>query len=1466
MSVCKRFLLALIFVALTINISASPQCDFEHYSTEDGLPQFTIMDMLQDRKGFMWFGTWNGISRFDGYDFKNYKVQPGEPFFMRTSRVESIDEDRYGNIWIKSYDGEAVCFNTATERFWGINQLDDVNDNLQTWQISVMPSGLVWLLSEYNGCVCVADSVFTTYTFSSEAGNIGSDNINNVFEEKSGNWWLLTDNGLFVVDKETFRCSDRFYENHDRDKNKNLMFFSAFEESGTILFGSTKGFVFKYSKLDKRFDKMALSTKSNIVDIKLVRSNLLMLVTSDDGFFLWDQYAGSMRHFNTSNLPELSNNEITDVFIDNSAAVWFATPSSGIYRFDVDTETLNYYVVKTDDATVRMFPPVPFVIDDINGHLWVQPRGGGFSLYNKTTGKLDPFYNDPLSSDCRFSNILHSCYSDDQGNLWLCTRGHGLEKVVFSKSYFEIIKPNETKKSAVSNDVRLVFEDSDSNIWVSTKNSELTVYDKDYNQLGKFSTSGKISDHGVMCGVVYSAMQDRNGYIWLGTKGEGLLRIKKIDSKNYSVEQFKNDVDDEYSLSHNSIYNIYEDKNGRIWIGSYGGGINLVVNDENGNIRFLNYNNEMSGYPFDVGFRVRYVTEDNNDNICVGTSGGLIMFKTNFKSFEGIEYKHYAQMPNDISSLSNNDVHGVCITSENEMYIATLGGGVNKAIGFDKDGFPIGFKAYTYKEGLPSDVTLSIVEDQNKCLWISTENSLTRFSPETEVFESFSEIKRIMSTNSFSEASTCRISSGKLMFGFSGGVLSFDPNRIKNSTFVPNLVLSDFQIFNQDVEIGENSPLSVSIDNADIIELTHKQNSFSIGYAAIDYENPGSVLYAYKLDGFDKDWNFVQKQRIANYTNIPKGKYLFRVKSTNNEGVWIENERTLPITVKPSFWETIFAYCLYFLTFALLVSLGFYFFLRIYRLESSVKVEKRISEMKLRFFTDISHEIRTPLTMITTPIELILSKKDTPQDIRKQLELVSQNTGRMLRLVNQILDFRKAQFIRLKVEEMKVSSFLEMMICGNITDLAKEQGYEFSFDDRSNGATIWVDTGCFEKIVMNLLSNAFKFTPKGGSVKLSVWLKDKYVVVSVADNGKGIPKDKQKTIFERFSSFNDDASKPSTGIGLSMVKDLADKHSAEVTIESELGKGSTFNVAFLKGFAHFGKDVDIIMSDGKIMRPAGEQLETASLLPVLEEEENGEPQKNVLLIVEDDKDLRSFMKTIFDETYDVLLAEDGKEGFSLAKENSPDLVISDIMMPNVDGIQMLRQIRNDSDTNHIPVILLSAKTTIESKLEGLSYGADDYITKPFSVAYIQARVINILEQRKKLRIIYTSAIMSKNKEDYQPKPYFVTSVDDSLMNKVVELIEDNMDNSDFSVEELGRLVGMGRSSFFNKIKGLTGMSPVEFIRDIRIKRAAQLIASGQYLVKEAAFMSGFSDTKYFGKCFKAKYGVTPMEYKKKETN
>jgi signal transduction histidine kinase/DNA-binding response OmpR family regulator len=1031
----------------------------------------------------------------------------------------------------------------------------------------------------------------------------------------------------------------------------------------------------------------------------------------------------------------------------------------------------------------------------------------------------------------------------------MSTRSDGLEKVVFDNDFFTQNFSSNTPFS--EQEIRATFEDSYKNIWVGAKNGKIYVYDSDKKFKGILCDNGEVKPNGnPIKGMAYTIVKDGENNIWVGTKGEGLYLLKPHgNSKNlkYNITNFRYDKKNSYSVSSNNIYNIHEDDNGKIWIGTYGGGLNLFDND-----KFINYRNELRNYPYNMGYQVRFVSSDRNGCILVGTTLGLIAFFPNYSTPSATVFKTFSNNPQEKSGISANDIFSIYRASNGDIYLATYGGGLCKIAEKDEDGYPLKFKSYRPSDGLPSDVILSIVEDNDGKLWISSEGNLSEFDPYGESFKTFNDVSRIMEKQFFSEAQAIKTHSGEIIFGRREGTLSFFPENIFIDDFRPYLALTKFRIFNK------NFPLSGNIDDISEINLTYKENSFSIEYIALDYSNPQNIIYSYRLDGFDNDWIPNQKQQIASYTNIAPGNYIFKVRSTNSNGNWVNNEHSIRINISPVFWQTGKAYAIYALALLLILFTTFRIIFVFYRMRNKIRIEQEQTEMKTRFFTDISHEIRTPLTMIVSPVENILEKEDTPEDVKSQLNLVLKNSNRMLNMVNQILDFRKIQKREFSIEEVSIGKFISE-ICNNHFLLTEEQKIKFIVNNEVGSDKIWMDKEAVEKLVFNLISNAIKYTKPGNTVEVNILRRDKTIALQVKDDGRGMSKDTISKLFTRFTSFNLDKSKPSTGIGLSIVKEVADKHHAKILVKSDVDKGSSFIVLFHKGIEHFTKDPNVIL-----IKPEFNETPKESNDTILNEVDkpSGINEIPSILIVEDDTDLRTFIKSVLSNYYKTYEADNGKEGYDSAFQNLPDFIISDIMMPDMDGVEFLQKIRSNPMTSHIPFILLTAKSSINDKLEGIEYGADDYITKPFNVKLLRAKIRNIFEQRKRIFNYYsdnTTAAKKSSSEDR--KKHQITLQDETFIKKITEEIEKNIDNSEFFVDDLVAATNFSRKVFFKKLKSLTGLAPVEFIREVRIKYAANLLATEEYSVKEISYMAGFSDIKYFTKCFKKTYDMTPLQYR-----
>lgn len=918
--------------------------------------------------------------------------------------------------------------------------------------------------------------------------------------------------------------------------------------------------------------------------------------------------------------------------------------------------------------------------------------------------------------------------------------------------------------------------------------------------------------------------------------------------------RYKTNPADIFSLNCNFIFSLKEDKQGRIWVGTLGGGLNQITKDANGNERFIHSGNKLSDYPSRFS-RIKNICIDHLDNIWLATTSGILLCRW---SKDKLTYTPIVRNGNAKNSLSCDNVYDIFESSKHEIYVATFGGGLDKLTGFDEQGNGI-FKNYSSPQMI-SNVPLTLAEDNEGNLWIPSENGLYRLFLEndsTEIYDNRFLPEGLLLTDS----RACRLSNNEMLFGTDRGLLSIIPQQMKRNSYTSNLIITDIHIN------GEKKEPSYRSSG---ITLSHKENSFSINYETLDMKFPNKIEYAYRLKGFD-NWNYVKNNRMAVYTNIPKGNYCFQVKSTNSDGVWSNKIKEISITILPSFWESIYGTILYFIIFILIVAISTYILFVIYKLRNRVAIEKHILDIKTKFFTDMIHELRTSFTLIVAPIDHMLSQKDLSPVIQQDLALVKRNTKHTLKIINQVLDLQKIQNeSKLTVQRIEIAPFIEHII-NNFQSIAIQRESEITFESKESPLFLWADPDKLESILFNLITNAFKYSPKGTVIHLSVQETDTNIILQISDQGYGISQEKQKSIFNRFENYvsSDIFKKQSTGIGLSLVKELVELHKGKITLQSKINEGSTFTIYFRKGKEHFAPETEFILSDYD-ERPQLSQNDTLFLRDDYEAEEEAckDCGKSSILVVDDNQELLFFLHTILSEEFRVITASNGKEGLEKAIKYLPNMIVSDVVMPEMTGIEMVKKLQANTYTCHIPIVLLSSKTDVENQNEGLELGVDDYITKPFSASYLIAKIWNIIRQRKRIQALYYSELIQNKEEsnidsEEQEELRSLPQADKDLLDGIVCFINKHLDHPDLSVDTLVEEAGISRSALFKKIKTLIGISPMELIKNIRLKKAAELIEEGSDNFTQVAYKVGFKDSQHFSKCFKQIYGVTPTEYRKK---
>jgi signal transduction histidine kinase/DNA-binding response OmpR family regulator len=853
------------------------------------------------------------------------------------------------------------------------------------------------------------------------------------------------------------------------------------------------------------------------------------------------------------------------------------------------------------------------------------------------------------------------------------------------------------------------------------------------------------------------------------------------------------------------------------------------------------------------------ITEDKEGNLWIGTDWGIAVLQK-----ETGRFVHYINQKNDPASLSSNNVIDIKEDSKGRIWIGTHGG-LNL---FNKQ--EQSFQSFTDSDGLPNNSVLTIQEDGDGNLWMGTPNGISSMAIHSDSgrslnvsFKNYDEADGLQGKQ-FNENAAYRTSRNELIFGGANGFNIFKPEQLGMNKNKPQVVLTDFQLFNKSIKPGENVDgevlLKQAITEATRITLPANKNVFSIEFAALNFFHPEKNEYKYKLEEFNTDWlSADSRSRRVTFTNLDPGDYVFHVKAANNDGVWNEEGTSIIITVLPPFWKTRMAMVLYFLAVILGLLVVRKMIQQREQMKFAIQQERQeairmheLDMMKIKFFTNVSHEFRTPLTLILTPMEKLL-RQVTDVEQKGQFELIQRNGKRLLNLVNQLLDFRKmeVQEIKFSPSEGDVIKFIRETVY-SFSDLSEKKHIKLDFHSSLDSLETIFDQDKVEKILFNLLSNAFKFTPEYGSVSVDVVFQDdqnaKWLKIRVTDTGIGIPLDKLDKIFDRF--FQNELPKSmvnqGSGIGLSITKEFVKIHGGSITVESEQEKGSCFTV---------------MLPVNEIISHAGSPSVETILTPVeLEDDpvqlnlDQSVDQKPLVLLIEDNEDFRFYLKDNLKLTYDIVEARDGKEGFKKALSHFPDLIVSDVMMPEMNGLELCRKIKSDQRVSHIPIILLTARTSEEQRLEGFEIGADDYINKPFNFELLESRIRNLIAQRQKLHVSLSKQAGVKASE------LNITSLDEKFIQNAIRYVEENVSNADYSVEDLGKELGISRAHFYKKIISLTGKSPLEFIRAIRLQQAAQLLEKSQLTVAEVAYKVGFNNPKYFAKYFKETFHVLPSAY------
>ena len=1372
-----------------------------------------LTGQLQDSRGYIWISSFNGLTKYDGYRFIKYKSNTTRNSPLYTNRINIIRENSHGDIWcITSF--RTYLFDTQKEQFLDIQPA--LNAAATASEATAMPeiisvfplrNGHTWLVSRRGDCFRVDDGrpleSCELYGRSFQTW----ENISNVYLDPQGREWILSRTGLFRYG-QTGAVSNLFFTNTYSYGDANWLVCPS-----RCLLGRWSG---RTQQLELVYFPEEIG---NIRHFHQQRDSLLLCAT-DCGLY--------EVHLRDGQMARLTDKDLKSFDLDERGLIWGVLTDGRTWcRLPDGTEKCHTLPEGYPDPDSEVW-----FRSDHDGLTWLIPARTNDVLYFDASQQvwLRPDGLRPADNDTK------RVFEDRQGNIWY-RREQELDCMSLHNTPFG--------RLPFGDEVRALSTDSHGRLWTCLRNRHSVCCVENGRLLGYLGTDGQLhsNDSAPFASGIYCLYEDSRHRLWLGSRNDGLWLLEPTDGTGlrYRTTHFVHDDGQAGSLSHSSVYSILEDCLGHIWIGTFGGGLNLYDNG-----RFVHAGNGLSTGR-NMPTTIRALREPAPGVLAICAKEGFYTMDCRFDLPENIVLFHNERRPGQPNSLGDNDVMDACLASGHRLFLCTNGGGLSEVMSDDWLHDNLDFRTLTRTDGMGSDITYSCIEDSLGYLWIVNPLSLTRLSLADGTLQ-VSDASEFCQNPTFSEMTPLYFH-GQLLFGDKDGLVSVRPERLQPSRYCPPL------------EITGTLPARQDRMSAGRLTLGSDERTLGIQFAAIDYQDNSNIRYAYRLNGVDKGWNETAAISVT-YTNLPPGNLTFHVRSTNNDGQWMDNEQQLLIRVKPRATQTLWFFLLLALLAALVIVYGIRIYLRFYHLRHQLSVEKQLTEAKLRFFTDISHELRTPLSLVEGPVSEVLDDQQLSDQSRYYLEVVQKNVRRMLNLINQILDFRKIQNQKmvLVAEQLDVRQQLQH-IMDNFRQLAEQHHIDFTLNAPDGPCTIWADRDKFEKIFFNLISNAFKYTPDHKAIRLVLHQEDGRLAIAVSDQGIGIKKESIQGLFQRFETVLDsNLFKPSSGIGLSLVKQFVDMHHADIDVQSQVGVGSTFTVRFQLGREHFQNDsrVEFYVADSHFEAEATRQ-------EILPDNPGEAKEKPTVLLVEDNAELRDFIRHILEDRYLVLEARDGQEGLQLSREKWPDLIVTDVMMPVMDGFEMVRRIKADPDIYYIPIIVLTAKATMDDKIRGVEMGVDDYVMKPFSANYLKVRVAALLEQRHRLQQRFVEQLSRQQGVSHlnlEPDMPHITPSDELFIQEVMAFMEQNMDNAELTIDQFAEAIRMGRTVFYNKLKATLGLTPVDFVQEMRIKRAVQLMNGSGFTVAEIAYRTGFNDPKYFSRCFKKHMGMTPTEYQK----
>ena len=1350
------------------------------------------------------------------------------------------------NLLISLCIGSAYAQETAESIGFTHIGLNEGLSQSTVFDIEQDPQGRMWFAT-YDGLNCYDGYDFRVYHHQlGDSTSLAGDIARCLLKDGQERLWIGTSRGLSLYDAALERFHN--YPLHQNERQQTLI--TDIESIGdSLLLLCTSSGLQMFNIPQRKFDNARLpEILRKLTPTTLCHyENTYYIGTEQQGL-----YAYNPSNHQVWNIPVkgLRHTAINTLLQQSPSILWIGTEGQGLYRLNPHTGTARNW--RQGDGSGLGSNYVRALTLDADKQLWV----GTFTSLNLYDAGNERFltYGNPQTTDNGLSQVsVRSIFMDAQNGMWVGTYFGGLNYYHPMKNRFRNIQHIPGKNSLNNNVVGCIVKDRQGNLWIGTGNGGVNRYNEQNNTFTYYTTRNGLGSNDVK--AIYVDEDKKQVYIGTHTGGLNILypASGRIERRLKNVEH---------------VYAILPASNGDLWLSD----LHHILRYNPAQDKAVAIEKLTNGSPIPLTY-ITYIYRDSQNRLWFGGQNGLCI---------------YNETPDHLLEATdlNNAIAPIAHRFVNSIHESGKGGvfwiGTRNGL-FRLDESTRQLKQYTTADGLPNNVVQGIMEDEMSRLWLSTDKGLSCFDPQTGRFRNYIDSDGLQS-NQFNASAYFNTTDGQMYFGGINGITSFYPDRMTNSPFAPPVIITGLRLFNKTVHPGDATGiLSQSISQTPSITLKASQSMFSLEFVVPNYISGIHNTYAYTLEGYDPEWYQTTNLRTASYSNLPHGTYRFLVKAANSDGKWNHTPTALTITVLPVWYRTWWATLLFVIAFiAICIFIFRYFWIR-KSMEAKLQMEridkerqKEVSEMKLRFFINISHELRTPLTLILAPLQDLLNKVDD-RWIRKQLELMHRNTNRLLHLVNQLMDYRRAELgvFKLHVKPNNVHQLIRKDY-QYYERIAQRKNISYNFYSEVEGKEILCDPDYLELIVNNLLSNAFKYTGEGKSITVTLKEEGNQLLLQVKDTGRGIPIDKQGKIFERF--YQVDSEHPGSGIGLSLVQRLVELHHGHIELDSQEGTGSTFSIYLPTAPDAYNEEETASPTEDQqaMMHEAHstnrQEMYMVDTLPEDEETTGStdstetptdspkEKRQEHILIVEDHADIRTYLRDELAMHYRVSEAGNGQEALDILQEQEVDLVLTDVMMPVMDGIKLCKHIKQNLRTSHIPVIILSAKGELNEQLEGLQVGADDYIPKPFSLIMVMTKIRNLFRTRHQAIQHYSHSL------EVEPEKLAMNPLDEELLKRAIAIVEKHLDDTNFSTEEFAREMFMSRSNLHLKIKALTGEATNDFIRKFRLNRACKLLREGRHTVSEISSMVGFSSPSYFATNFKKFFGCMPSEYAKKKGN